>query len=95
MSESVLVINTPENCMECPLLTDSDECIMQDKEENRKAGSYTKLKEGCPLREIPDRKAVIGIDGASGIRERILHANRAGWNACIDMILERCKDETD
>lgn len=47
----------------------------------------------CPMREIPQRKTVIGIDGVSGIRERILHAKQVGWNACIDKILEGCKDE--
>lgn len=36
MSKSVLVIDTPKNCMECDLLTGSDECIMQDADTEEK-----------------------------------------------------------
>ena len=30
MSKSVLVIDTPEKCIRCPLLNDADECTVQD-----------------------------------------------------------------
>lgn len=33
-------------------------------------------------------KAVIGIDGATGIKELDLHGRQKGWNACIDKILD-------
>ena len=50
---------------------------------------YIKTRhEGCPLRELPERKAVIGIDGATGIKELDLHGRQKGWNACIDKILD-------
>ena len=49
MSKSVLVIDTPENCMQCPLFDGADECIMQDDDTNFNADtidavSYTHLR---------------------------------------------------
>lgn len=86
MSKSALVMETPENCMECPLLTDSDECIMQNKEANRKAGSYTKLKEGCPLREMPEKKEVMGVPRIPSMSDFERRGFQKGWNACINTI---------
>ena len=39
MSKSVLLIDTPEDCIQCPLLTGSDECMMQDDDANFDAGT--------------------------------------------------------
>lgn len=83
MSKSVLVIDTPNNCMECLMLTETHECIMQSKEANYNAYSYTKLQEGCPLRKLPEKMQVCGKypqpDG-------IVPSYKIGWNACIDAI---------
>ena len=38
MSKSVLVIDTPEKCICCPLLNGADECTAQDDDANFKAG---------------------------------------------------------
>lgn len=38
MSKSVLVIDTPEKCIRCPLLNDADECTVQDANANFNAG---------------------------------------------------------
>lgn len=84
MSKSVLVIDTPKNCMECPLLTGSDECIMQDDDANFNADSFTRLQERCPLKKIPEKMQVCGKypqpDG-------IVPSYKIGWNACIDAII--------
>ena len=77
MSKSVLVIDTPKNCLECIMLTETHDCIMQDKETNYNAYSYTKLQEGRPLREMPE-KIGIALDE--------LNSYTDGWNACIDAI---------
>lgn len=39
MSKSVLVIDTPEKCIHCPLLNGADECTVQDDAANFKAGN--------------------------------------------------------
>lgn len=76
MSKSVLVIDTPNNCMECLMLTETHECIMQSKEANYNAYSYTKLQEGCPLRDMPEKKDFWEEEHGGKFSE--------GWNACID-----------
>ena len=51
MSKSVLVIDTPEKCIRCPLLNGADECTAQDDDANFKAGdSSDELMKGCPLK---------------------------------------------
>lgn len=30
--KAILVMEMPENCLECPLLNGSDECVMQDED---------------------------------------------------------------
>ena len=43
MSKSVLVIDTPEDCMHCLLLTGSDECMLQDENTNFNADTLDEL----------------------------------------------------
>ncbi len=54
MSKSVLVIDTPESCIQCPLLNGSDECVMQDEDANFNADSLDDLMHGCPLKPLPE-----------------------------------------
>ncbi len=58
MSKSILVINTPRNCIECPLFfgayTDmickgNNRSIDYPVPENR-------IQDWCPLKEIPEKK---------------------------------------
>ena len=57
MSKSVLVIDTPEKCIRCPLLNDADECTVQDANANFNAGySWDELMKGCPLKPLPEEK---------------------------------------
>lgn len=56
MSKSILVIDTPKHCSECPLLNGSDECTVQDDDANFNASdSWDELMKGCPLRELPKK----------------------------------------
>lgn len=80
MSQSVLVMDTPNTCLECIMLTETHECIMQSKEANYNAYSYTKLQEGCPLKPMPEKKIECAFKAClKGCCEH-------GWNACIDAI---------
>ena len=56
MSKSVLVIDTPESCAQCPLLNGSDECVMQDASANFNTDSFDDLMHGCPLKPLPEKK---------------------------------------
>lgn len=82
MSKSVVVIDTPEKCINCPLLNSSDECIMQDEDANFSADTFGDLRAGCPLVELPEK-----IPEPIGFEEMSTSVRRAGWNACIDKII--------
>nr|DAG82367.1 MAG TPA: hypothetical protein [Caudoviricetes sp.] len=56
MSKSALVIDTPENCIHCPLLNSADECTVQDDDANFNASdSWDELMKGCPLKPLPEK----------------------------------------
>ena len=80
MSKSVLVIDTPEKCIHCPLLNSADECTVQDDDANFNAGdSWDELMKGCPLKPLPEKMTgVAQTDHWNSIK--------AGWNGCIDEI---------
>ncbi len=84
MSKSVLVIDTPEKCICCPLLNGADECTAQDDDANFKAGdSWDELMKGCPLKPLPEKKEyIVPIDNVESQKDIIA----VGWNACIDEI---------
>lgn len=80
MRKSVLVIDTPDKCIRCPLLNGADECTIQDDDANLKAGdSWDELMKGCPLKPLPEKMTgVAQTDHWDSIK--------AGWNGCIDEI---------
>ena len=80
MSKSVLVIDTPEKCICCPLLNGADECTAQDDDANFKAGdSWDELMKGCPLKPLPERMTGVAQTDHWNII-------KAGWNGCINKI---------
>ena len=80
MSKSVLVIDTPEDCMHCLLLTGSDECMVQDEATNFDAGTLDELIQTCPLAMLPEKD-----DGSYPVNT--FDAGYVeGWNTCIDEI---------
>jgi len=81
MSKAVLVIDTPEECSECPMLNGNDECILQDEDTNAfYADDYDGLRKGCPLEYLPETKVYPNLesDYKCGFVD--------GWNACINEI---------
>lgn len=85
MSKSILVMDTPENCGECPCFLEvaTDCCGVNGKDiEGRGKPAW------CPIRDFPKRKMLIGIDGASSALEIRERGRQEGFNACIDEILK-------
>lgn len=81
MSKSILVIDTPEHCSDCPLLNEADECMVQDKDANLNAGdSWDKLIKGCPLNPLSEEKK------EEYWRSKLSLAWIRGWNTCISKI---------
>ena len=82
---SVLVIDTPESCTQCPLLNGSDECVMQDESANFNADSFDDLIHGCRLKALPKYKT---LEKPGEYEYGEMH----GWNRCIDEIIGKGKD---
>lgn len=84
MSKSILVVDTPENCIGC----DFSDCELREYYCER-AKRYLKGGEGeesrpvwCPIRDLPEKRKV-------PLQYPYLHQLIAdGWNACIDEILK-------
>ena len=82
MSKAILVIDMPESCDVCPLCVSDEyglylECPLKYKGyvEKRQKPDW------CPLKPIPEKEYA-----DTGILE--VDEFAAGWNNCIDVILE-------
>ena len=103
MSKSVLVIDTPENCYNCPFGTEycgssnyDGSCELAEclgnimiliTEEQYDYESKTK-PDWCPLKPLPERKNF--VNSTNGI-EANANVYSAGWNGCIDAITGEVK----
>lgn len=86
MSKSVLVIDTPENCIRCPLLNSEDECTVQDDNANN-VDSWDELMKGCPLKPLPEKMKATGLYNCEYFKAGDRPPSyKIGWNACIDEI---------
>ena len=89
MSKAILIIDKPESCHKCPLFSSpySDMTCRG----NGKTIDYPypddKVQEWCPLKEIPEKKNLDGLEGRP-----LLKAQWTGWNQCIDEILAEKKE---
>lgn len=82
MSKSILVIDTPEYCSECPC---SDECAEICRAIDSlivEVNGECKKPDWCPLKDVPEERNVVFDD------ESIWAERRRGWNTCIDEILK-------
>ena len=95
MAKAVLVMDMPETCCDCRFCRELHEgaeacCELEDEPNDntqcRMINGYCYHKpDWCPLRELPEKKERrVGEQG-----ERMY---RAGFNACLDEILEERKE---
>lgn len=90
MTKSVLVIETPPHCMDCPIAT-----MIKDKARDKyeayctpcgKLNKQTMEKpEWCPLKPMP----LMEVDQVDTERDEWMDGYECGWNACIDELEER------
>lgn len=91
MRKSILVIDTPKHCSECPLLNGSDECTVQDDDANFNASdSWDELMKGCPLRELPKKMKVTGRYNQEYFQKGgKMPSYKVGWNDCVDELTRK------
>lgn len=100
MSKSVLVIDTPENCYDCPFgtaycgeleyeglceLADCLDCdVILMTEEHYDCESKSR-PDWCPLKPLPEKKEyIVPIDNVESQKDIIA----VGWNTCLREITE-------
>lgn len=83
MAKAILVMDMPERCNDCYAVHMSQNGLFC-----RAAKEHLQPKaerpDWCPLRELPKHKRTIGTESES---DQLLM--NAGYNACLDDILER------
>ena len=93
--KSILIIDTPTRCYDCPLYTsidddDNDDCeygfcddrnILKQKEAQEKI-RFDGKPSWCPLRPLPEKK---GKHGELHEYDTDIHYE-IGWNDCLDEI---------
>lgn len=99
MNKSILVIDTPETCLDCRFCRELHEgieacCEISDEPDDKELcrmieTDYCQEKpDWCPLRDLPKRKMLLGLDGASNAMEIRERGRQEGFNSCIDEILK-------
>ena len=93
MSKSVLVIDTPENCLDCQFCYELDEgieacCSISDDDKDASIMKKIDCEYGycqgkpdwCPLKPLPEEKEyIVPIDNVESQKDIIA----VGWNACL------------
>ena len=78
MTKSLLVIDTPESCIQCEILN-SDLTCLGCKVNFKDIG---KVPSWCPLKIMPEKKNVENYSYA-----KLTMTYERGYNACIDELL--------
>mgnify|MGYP007103173908 CR=1 FL=1 len=87
MSKAVLIIDMPECCADCQLADDDPSglyCVPADEYYDGKESTEDRAS-FCPLRELPEKIPDLE-HGYENVEKSII---RIGWNACLDMMLEK------
>lgn len=94
--KAILVMEMPENCMECPMEMDVADTGGQVWNGNicrgcgKRNADRCKKPGWCPLASMPERKEEIPLKEA--LRQPYKNGVSCGWNACLDVIEGREKD---
>ena len=87
MSKAILILDMPESCDDCPLLSGYYVDIYCGGKQNRVINNpYPKdfRQDWCPLKEVPEKEK---NDDPVYDNDEYDDGFITGWNACIDDIL--------
>ena len=87
MNKSILVIDTPDTCIDCPCYFAGIGGHAWCEKKKKKLDIETFKPDWCPLREFP-KKASVGIGICVGNNTECVKSFVDGYNACIDEILK-------
>ena len=95
MSKSVLILDTPDNCIKCKLRYEyrqCEVCILADDIIEHFYETGTK-PDWCPLSPFPSKRKQLKREDAKSIPHAIMYMYNQGWNDCIDEIMKGLKNE--
>ena len=89
MSKSILIMDTPKNCDECPLVNSLYFGVWCNSTGKELEDTHTK-PDWCPLSLLPERINLRQyVDNcAADMNSVIAYAYAQGYNDCLDEILE-------
>lgn len=103
MSKSVLVIDTPESCLDCRFCYELDEgveayCSISDDDKDASLMKKIDCEYGycqgkpdwCPLKPLPEKKEYVDPTSSAKAKKNII---AVGWNTCINMIVKGDSDD--
>lgn len=105
-NKALLVMDMPESCVDCQFCYEYHEgieaCCTVTREPSNDdmyriiKEDYCQVKPGwCPLKPVPEKKEALEVPKIPSLIDFRRKGFQDGWNACIDKILEGCKDEND
>lgn len=87
--KAVLVIDMPENCLECPCHCRYDYSDCQAAGMTHSGNYLNKREDWCPLKSLPELKKCEPIKEGQTYHEWERRKDMAfGWNACLYKITE-------
>lgn len=97
MSKSILIIDTPNNCLECMLSYDSASCqITGERFWKDGFNPDNQILHNCPLSHLPSKKDLshyMQRGDTQSMTHMMMSLHDAGYNNCIDDILKGENDE--
>lgn len=84
MGKAILVIETPDKCLDCDLrvldMDGSISCYYNKREICNNVGENNSRPNWCPLKSLPERKEyIVPIDNVESQKDIIA----VGWNDCL------------
>ncbi len=85
MSKGIIVVDIPENCLNCDLRSASGYCLLGHKDILVLAVNCNKPKD-CPVKQLPERKTPSKLTPGPTVEHYYTPYDK-GWNDCLDTIL--------
>lgn len=81
--KGIVVVNFPESCDKCDLLSECAYCQGMEGEDVIKYTVSEQKPDWCPVKPFPVKTSA-GIEACIGNHNSVSYAE--GWNACIDFL---------
>ena len=86
MSKGYILVNVPKKCSQCSFWFEKSTIPIEYRcmAKQRKLQNLTGKPGWCPIREMPEKREVMGIPRNPSIGDFERVAYQRGWNDCIE-----------